>query len=121
MKNLGDLFLGGMYDEKNERLIVFTNHNGSKPVFYIKHRDDFYAGSEVNYILKACRQNNIPLTLNEKAIYQMLSFGFIIDESTYAKEILRLQAGQYAVFEKGKLFIKTYHKYKKDCQRFQGC
>ncbi len=113
------VFSGCLYDIDRKTLIVYTNQTGSKQVFYYRSHDHFMFGSDINNLIDASMENNIKLSFNEVCAYQMLTYGFMIDNSTYAKEIHRLQAGQYALVERGDVCIKTYHYFKKNLSRFK--
>ena len=113
-------FSGAFYDKKNNKWLIFTNHVGDSPVYYIKTEQGFFAGSQVNYVLDACNEKGIKLTFDEDAAYQMLTHAFMIDDSTYAKEIKRLIGGTYLCITDNSAEIKTYHIFKKNTQKFKN-
>ena len=102
-------FSGAIFDKAGERWNFYTNHYGDKPLFYYFKDGRFAVGSQVNYILDALRTAKVPLTLNEKAIYFMLTYGFMEDDSTYACEIKRLPAGHHLVIDRDGLRIQKYY------------
>ena len=107
-------FSGILYDKKKNKWLIYTNHVGDYPVFYAIGGGAFYAGSQVNYVIDACCKQGINLTFNESAAYQMLTFAYMADDSTYAQEIKRLRGGTYLCVENGNIFVKTYHTFSKD-------
>lgn len=113
-------FSGAFYDKALDQWLIFTNHTGDCPVFYTKLKEGFCAGSQVNYVIDGCRKAGIELTLDETAVYQMLTYGFMIDDATYAKEIRRLRGGTYLCCKKGDVFVKNYHTYQKHPERFDN-
>ena len=113
-------FSGAFYDKKNDKWLIFTNHVGDSPVYYIKTEQGFFAGSQVNYVLDACHEKNIKLTFDEDAAYQMLTHAFMIDDSTYAKEIKRLAGGTYICVTNNSAELKTYHIFKKNTQKYEN-
>lgn len=113
-------FSGVLYDSQKDIWIIFTNHIGDNPVFYT-YRDGFFcAGSQVNYILDACREKNLEISPDENAAYQMLTFGYMEDDSTYAKEIKRLRGGTYLFVTKSSVEVRQYHMFHKNTGRFDG-
>lgn len=114
-------FSGAMYDRKKDLLIAYTNHVGDHPLFYLDGKDEIVIGSQVNYVIDACRELGIHLTLDEDAAYHMLTFAFMEDNSTYAKEIKKLMAGEYLRIERGKAELCRYHRFKKNKDRFKDC
>lgn len=113
-------FSGAVYVKREEKWIVFTNQIGDNPIFYMYRKNLFAAGSQVNYILDFCKEHHIELSFNESCAYQMLTYGYVATDETYANEIRRLHGGDYLVFSNGNLEIKTYHRFKKHKERFEG-
>lgn len=104
-------FSGAVYDKVLDKWLVYTNHIGDHAIFYSIINNNFYIGSQVNYILDACRANNVELHFREAAAYQMLTFGFMEDDSTYASEIKRLRGGKYICIKNGNVEVKEYHSF----------
>jgi len=113
-------FSGALFISSKHRWIVFTNQTGDAPVFYLSENGTFAFGSQVNYLLDLCRSLEIKLSFDEVCAYQMLTYGFIPTDNTYAREIKRLDAGCYLVIEKDSVQKKCYHRFKINAQRFAG-
>ena len=94
-------FSGAVYVKREEKWIVFTNQIGDNPIFYMYSNNLFAAGSQVNYILDFCKEHRIELSFNESCAYQMLTYGYVATDETYANEIRRLHGGDYLVFSNG--------------------
>lgn len=114
-------FAGALCDKKLDKWLVFTNQSGDNPVFYAKTADGFYAGSQVNYVVDACKSAGVSLTFDESAAYQMLTYAFMTNDVTFSREIKRLRGGTYLYFQGGEGCVKTYHTFKKDPSRFASC
>lgn len=104
-------FCGALYDKRKDIWYVYTNHIGDKPLFYYSDNGKFAVGAQVNYVLDTVRLNGKGLSLDEKAVYDMLTFAFMEKDSTYAREIKRLQAGHYLVIKSGKVSVKKYFEF----------
>lgn len=113
-------FSGAYYDKKLDKWLVFTNQTGTNPVFYAEMQDGFMAGSQVNYLIDGCSAAGIKLNFDESAAYQMLTYGFMATDATYAKEIHRLRGGTYLSVQNGKVTVKQYHTLHIDHHRFEG-
>lgn len=113
-------FAGALYDKRLKTWLVWTNHVGDKAVFYSAVPMLFAAGSQVNYVTEAFREKSIPLSFDEQAAYQMLTFGFMEGDRTYALEIKRLRGGQYIRYANGKLEVKEYFMLHHHPERFAG-
>lgn len=104
-------FSGALYDKRLSVWVVYTSHYGDNPVFYYYDNGSYVFASQVNYILEALSKAAISISLNEKAVYMMLSYAYMIDESTYANEIKRLRPGTYAVIDsENQLEIRQYYR-----------
>lgn len=114
-------FSGMIHDRKKDLLIAYTNHVGDRPLFYMNGEDTLVIGSQVNYVIDACRVSGLCLTLDENAAYHMLTFAFMEDNFTYANEIKRLLAGEYLRVEKGEVTLRRYHRFQKNANRFRNC
>ncbi|WP_027631812.1 hypothetical protein [Clostridium hydrogeniformans] len=103
-------FCGLIYDKRDGRTIVFTNHIGDKQVFFYEHEDFIVVSSNIDNINRFLKDNNVKITLNENAAYELLTYGFMTGSNTLIKEISKLEAGTYIKFNE-KLEIYRYHKF----------
>ncbi len=113
-------FSGALYDRAKDLWLIFTNHVGDKTIFYAATEKGLLAGSQANYLIDACKELGVTLTLDESAAYQLLSYSFIADQATLAQQIKRLRAGTYIRVEKGQVEVKAYHTFVKDPSLFDG-
>lgn len=90
-------FSGVLFDKKEQKLLAFTSHYADNAVFFFfdSKAAIFAVGSQVNYLLDLLKANHIALTLNEKSVYDMLTYGWMEYNNTYAEQIMRLLPGQY--------------------------
>lgn len=104
-------FSGAVYDKAQKEWIVYTNHYGDNSVFYYNHNGVTIIASEINYIINLLASNGIKYSLNEKAIYYHLTYGFMGDNSTFVSEIKRLAPGSTIHLTDNGLFdIKEYYR-----------
>lgn len=113
-------FSGVFYDKRKDKWLIFTNQTGEKAVFYSVRDGKFLVGSQINYILDACRVLDWELSFDDSAAYHMLTFGFMEKDETYANEIKRLEAGMYISIQNEVVQILRYHQFKRDVNRFLG-
>lgn len=103
-------FSGILLDKKKNKKIIYTNHIGDKQVFYSQIGSDLVFGSDINYIVDYYQTKNLQYTLNKKAAYYLLTFGFMLEDNTIFSQISKLIAGHYILIENGKLEIIQYYK-----------
>ncbi len=99
-------FSGMVWDKKRERLLLFTDHTGSKPLFYAGNDSLFFFASELTGLTDLMRHNHFDYHLNETSAFQMVTYGFLLEDFTIIQEAKKLTAGQYLVSEAGE--CQTY-------------
>lgn len=88
-------FYGMVYDKVKNELYTFTNHLGNKPLYYYfdKEKETFIASSDLFDIVRALKELGVIAHLDELGAYYMLTFGYMIEETTLIKEIKKLEPG----------------------------
>lgn len=103
----------GMYcDRESNKWLVFTSHYGDSAVFYYQHEGRFIVSSSMEWLAEGLRLNKVTYYLNEKAVYYMLTYGFMADESTYIEEVYRLLPGHYVEVFGMDFQVKSYYELK---------
>ena len=113
-------FSCAMFIRKTNLWLVYTNPVGDETVYYALSGGKFYAGSQVNYVLDACREKKIPLSLDTQAAYELLTFGYMESTKTIANEVHRLRGGTYLRVQDGSAEICEYHRFEKHPERLNG-
>ena len=110
-------FTGLFFDKDTGNAVVFTNQTGDSAVFYFLSDNIQIFSSNFSILLNYLKENQIAVSLDEKASHWMLTFGYLIDDATFANEIKRLRAGKALYLENGVWKEKRYHKFcSKDLQ-----
>lgn len=107
-------FSGALYEKKENKWIIYTNHVGDKPIFYYHANNVFITASSVDYIIEALKQHGISYELNVEAVYDMLTYGFMASgrgDGTFIKEIKRLSPGHCIKYSDGKLEVLEYYRF----------
>lgn len=103
-------FSGALYDMRNDKWIIWTNHYGDKQIFYYMNNGRLLVASEINFILDYLRNNKLNYSLNKLGAYCLLTFGYMLEDNTLFNEIRKLKAGHYMVYKDGSFEIKQYYK-----------
>lgn len=103
-------FNGMIYCKRTEKFIAFTNHIGDRAVFYYLQDKKVIVSSNMNFLSKLLLENNIKVTLDDNYVKYMLTFGFMLDNSTFYKEVKRLMPGEYYLYSK-EISINSYFKF----------
>ncbi len=104
-ERLNGMFAIALYDKKSNKLLLARDRLGEKPLHYALFNDTFIFGSEIKTILQhpAAKREIDFFSLNKYLVYE-----YVPCPATIFKNIYKLPAGQYLVFQKGKIEIKTY-------------
>ena len=103
-------FNGIVYKKKEDKIIAFVDQMGNRASFYYLDGDKLIVSSNINYIVEILKKENIKFHLNENAVRYMLSFGSMIDDSTFVDEIKRILPGYQVEIQNGKVKQSQYFK-----------
>jgi asparagine synthase (glutamine-hydrolysing) len=102
------MFAFALWDERQKKLLVARDRMGIKPLYYTMIEDKdrtLVFGSELKTILV---HPDVKRALEPKAIDLYLTFEYIPEPYSAFKNIHKLRAGMYLVYEQGKISLKKY-------------
>ncbi len=100
-KHLRGMFAIALLDD--ETLYLFRDRLGKKPLFYM-HDKSFIFASEIKALIPFLQK----IEMNEDALLGYLSFLAPTPPFTFFKNIKKLAAGEYLIFQNGQVEIKRY-------------
>ncbi len=86
------MFAFAIYDRSREELFFARDRAGKKPLYYFSDGTKFLFASELNAL-----KNQLPLQIDDGAIYQYLYTGYMFQATTPYKNVHKLPAGCFAV------------------------
>lgn len=104
-------FSGLLYDKNLDTWYIYTNHTGDKQVFYSQIDNSLLFASDMQMMVETLKDNNIPISLDEKGAYLVLTHGFVIEDHTLVSEVKKLSAGHYLRWNKNGLSEIQYHRF----------
>lgn len=107
-------FSGALYDSSQKKCIIYTNHYGDNAIFYYKNGNIWAAASDLKDLMALLKANNQRLTLDEKAVQYMLTYGYMADDTTYINEVKRLLPGNYLEITGDEIIDRVYYEVKRD-------
>lgn len=109
-------FCGLIWERKRNRLRLFNNQIGSRPIFYYFNVEDnvLFFGTDIPFLSKLVRLSGYPVRLDDEGAWMMLSFGFMLGDRTLINEMRRLGAGQALSYENGRIEINQYFLFRND-------
>lgn len=108
VKKLKGDFSGFVYSKQDDKLYIFTNHIGSKRVFYFHNDKYFIFASELRDISFLMKKLGVVVKLNRDAAYLMLTYGFMLEDITLISDVKRLAPGSVLTFENDEIHINEY-------------
>lgn len=103
-------FCGYLYDTQQDQTLIYTDHVSNKALYYYAEGDKWVASNYIDFIVRVLRANGIEYHFDQTAAEYMLTYGYMLDDSTYIKEIRRLLPGCYAVVTAGGIDVTQYYK-----------
>ena len=94
-----------IHDKNKDTTIVAVDRVASKPIFYSMINNNIYISSELKSFSNI---KGYKYELEESAIADVLSHGFVINNRTFFKNILELPNGHYIEVKNGQLKICKY-------------
>jgi len=99
-KKLRGMFGLAILDSRKRIVVMARDRLGKKPFFYAQRGNTFCFGSEIKSILAACPELREP---DYRKLPELLQSGYLYEPDTIYKSIKKLPAGNYAIFQDGKL------------------
>jgi asparagine synthase (glutamine-hydrolysing) len=87
------------------KLFLARDHFGIKPLYYCQQAGKLAFASEIKALLEV---PGIEARMNMKALHQYLTFLWVPDPETMFEGIQKLEAGHFAVWQRGELKIEQY-------------
>ena len=105
VQQLRGMFAFAIYDTRNRRLLLARDRLGIKPLHYAFADGRLLFGSEIKSILAVAPEL---ATIDPRALWQYMYFGYIPDPTTAFGPIHKLPPGHVLEFEKGKFSVHKY-------------
>jgi asparagine synthase (glutamine-hydrolysing) len=109
VQELNGMFAFAIYDRREQRLLLYRDRMGIKPVYYYYDGHRFAFSSELKSLV------GLPflqgkLTLNEEAISHFLHLGYIPRPNSIYTQIQKMDSGTYLVLDRQGLASHSYWK-----------
>ena len=105
VQKLRGMFAFAIYDTRNRRLLLARDRLGIKPLHYALADGRLLFGSEIKSILAVAPEL---ATIDQRALWQYIYFGYIPDPATAFLSIRKLPPGHILEFERGKISLNKY-------------
>ena len=105
-------FDGVIYDKNLDSWTLYTNHIGSKWVFYCfdKEARCFVFGTELKMVVAGMRALGIEPELCEEGAYFLLTFGYMLGDYTLVKGVKKISPGSALTLKNWELESEEYYR-----------
>lgn len=110
LQTLRGAFCGYVLNKQTSGLTVYTDQVSVKAVYYYANGDQWIVSNHIPYMIAVLRANKAVYHFNETAAKYMLTYGYMLDDSTFVKEIHRLLPGQIAYIGNGQIETEYYYR-----------
>lgn len=110
---LNGMYAGAIFDPQKQKLILFRDRFGIKPLYYTEHDNNFIFASEIKAVFQGSQMKPV---LNTKGLGTFFSYRYLPGQQTMFKKIKRVPPGSFLEYdlEKKKYQIIRYWEYNLD-------
>jgi asparagine synthase (glutamine-hydrolysing) len=101
------MFAAALWTESRKRLVLMRDRLGIKPLYYYRHGDDVFFGSELKAILE---HPEVPRKMDREALDSYLAVNYVPGPHTLIEGIRKLRPGHFLEWRNGKLWIEPWWK-----------
>ena len=94
-------FCGYIYDKNTETVSAYVDQVSVKSLYYYADKEKWIISNSVEYMVRVLQSNELTYDFDETAAKYMLTYGYMIDDSTFIKQIRRIQPGCVVKLHKG--------------------
>lgn len=102
-------FCGYQFHKNDGGIVAYTDQVSVKALYYYADGERWMISNHIPYMVEALKANHISYGFHELAARYMLTYGYMLDDSTFIKEIHRLLPGQYVHILDGQVIVKRYY------------
>src|SRR6266699_1035254 len=101
------MFAAALWTESLKRLVLVRDRMGIKPLYYYRHGDDVFFGSELKAILE---HPEVPRQLDREALDSYLAVNYVPGPHTLIEGIKKAPPGHFLEWRNGKLRMEPWWK-----------
>lgn len=109
LKRLRGGFCGYLMDKSTGELLVYTDQAAVKPVYYYSSGSQWMVSDRLDFMVEVLKYNHLRVEFQPLAAKYMLTYGYMIDETTFIRQIKRLLPGRYLRVLAGQTEVSRYH------------
>ncbi len=100
---LNGMFAIGLFDKIEEKLYLIRDRVGIKPLYWTYQKGEFAFSSELKGFSDRLKSGE-----SNRALIEFMSFGYTPADSSFYRDIYKLEAGHYLIFDGSRVYKKRY-------------
>ena len=100
---LNGMFAIGLFDKIEEKLYLIRDRVGIKPLYWTYQNGEFAFSSELKGFSDRLKSRE-----SNRALIEFMSFGYTPADSSFYRDIYKLEAGHYLIFDGSRVYKKRY-------------
>ncbi len=105
MRRINGMFAIALWDENERRLLLARDRIGIKPLYFVENGGRLVFASEMKALM---RWRGFQPTLDPKGVHDYLALRYVPGPGGMFREVKKLPAAHFALFENGKLRLQRY-------------
>ncbi|MHB8132772.1 MAG: hypothetical protein ACYDH1_01000 [Anaerolineaceae bacterium] len=103
-------FAGAIYQKTSEKLSLFTNQLGSKPVYYFfdQGTETLIFSTELKIVSSLMKLLGFSVSISQEGAWCLLTFGFMLDDRTLINGVKKIPPGTILEFDGSINFIQYF-------------
>lgn len=102
-------FCGYVYDKNAETVTAYVDQVSVRALYYYADGEKWIISNYLTHMIKVLQSNGVAYDFNEAAAKYMLTYGYMIDDSTFVKQIHRIQPGSTVKLNGGTVEKARYY------------
>ena len=109
IEHIDGMFAIVIYDERKNKLYLYRDRAGIKPIYYYFAHGHFLFASELKAIKNMLHSNEI--STDKSALYDYFSYGYVPEPKSIYQNIQKLKPANYIVYNLHTNTIEKYYEY----------
>ncbi len=106
LDELNGAFIGAIWHPRSRRLVLFNDHLGQRPLYYASVPGGLCFASGIRALLE---HPHVEPAIDPLGLAQMLTFEYLLEDTTLLAQVRLLAPGSVLVFEDGRLESREYY------------
>lgn len=102
-------FCGYVYNKDTEAVAAYVDQVSVKALYYWAQGEKWMLSNCLDYMIEVLKNNDISYNFHPLAAQYMLTYGYMLDDSTFVEQIHRILPGKYVQIDKGHVEVTRYH------------